>query len=71
MPEASNIDDHLGRGLPVPPEGKDFCLRWLSLLDLVHQVVKKKDLIAETLGGEKSVGEDALGVVICQPPPPF
>ena len=28
-------------------------------------------LIAETLGGEKSVGEEALGVVICQPPPPF
>ena len=27
-------------------------------------------LIAETLGGEKSVGEEALGVVICQPPPP-
>ena len=27
-------------------------------------------LIAETLGGEKSVGEDALGVVICHPPPP-
>ena len=32
-----------------------------------HQVAKKKDLIAETLGGEKSVGEEALGVVICQP----
>ena len=27
-------------------------------------------LIAETLGGEKSVGEEALGVVICHPPPP-
>ena len=28
------------------------------------------NLIAETLGGEKSVGEEARGVVICQPVPP-
>ena len=79
MPQASHIDDHLGCGLPVLPETTgDCCLTFDGLVCWVSLNImcwKKRTtqfyLIAETLGGEKSVGEEALGVVICQPPPPF
>ena len=59
------------------PDGKDDSNLILETLGLNSNVYLRKlwpswigYLIAETLGGEKSVGEEALGVVICQPPPP-